>query len=368
VFGHEKLMVDASYDLCAFSSLARLVAEFLEQLNLRDVTLVGNDWGGPQLLVLDGRDRRIGRLVMVFCEAFGNFPPGLPGRAVWLAAKVPGGINAMVQPLRLRPLRRMPAAFGWMSKRPVPADVMDAWLQPLLTQPLIRRHVAKYLHATGTGLMLKAAARLHNFDRPALVVWATEDRVMPPEHGRRLAELLPRVRVAGTVIGQGDRLPLDVGEFIQAAADGLTLEPSLDNFGYLVERWHVTAPGHSLFAIRSGLFGTHPEAARCILSNGATASCVRAPLVTLSKNAPAFCRYASRSSSSWCFSSHVVVCRRNRVGDEVVEVGAPHLKERLLVLWSSDCAQGLRQFHGVCVQRSTCCFKGFHYQRPACRR
>ena len=31
--------------------------------------------------------------------------------------------------------------------------------------------------------MLKAAECLPGFDRPALVVWAREDRVMPPEHG-----------------------------------------------------------------------------------------------------------------------------------------------------------------------------------------
>ena len=34
------------------------------------------------------------------------------------------------------------------------------------------------------------------FDKPALVVWAREDRVMPPEHGRRLAALLPQGRLA----------------------------------------------------------------------------------------------------------------------------------------------------------------------------
>jgi hypothetical protein len=34
----------------------RLVAEFLECLDLRDVTLIGNDWGGAQLLVSEGRD------------------------------------------------------------------------------------------------------------------------------------------------------------------------------------------------------------------------------------------------------------------------------------------------------------------------
>jgi pimeloyl-ACP methyl ester carboxylesterase len=33
------------------------------------------------------------------------------------------------------------------------------------------------------------------FPAPALVVWAEEDRVMPPEHGRRLAALMPRGRL-----------------------------------------------------------------------------------------------------------------------------------------------------------------------------
>src|SRR6266540_2563525 len=40
-----------------------------------------------------------------------------------------------------------------------------------------------------------AAERLRSFDLPALVIWASEDRVMPPEHGRRLAELLPHGRL-----------------------------------------------------------------------------------------------------------------------------------------------------------------------------
>lgn len=43
--------------------------------------------------------------------------------------------------------------------------------------------------------MLAAAECLRSFDRPALVIWAKEDRVMPPEHGRRLAELLPHGRL-----------------------------------------------------------------------------------------------------------------------------------------------------------------------------
>jgi len=41
----------------------------------------------------------------------------------------------------------------------------------------------------------EAAEGLRGWDRPALVVWAAEDRVMPPRHGRALAELLPHGRL-----------------------------------------------------------------------------------------------------------------------------------------------------------------------------
>ncbi|MGB2694923.1 MAG: alpha/beta hydrolase [Dehalococcoidia bacterium] len=172
----------------------RLLAEFLGRLDLRDVTLVGNDWGGAQLLVAE-RNERVGRVVLTSCEAFDNFPPGLPGRMLWLAAKLPGGLTALAQPMRLRALRRLPIAFGWMSKRPVPHEVMDAWLRPLLTQRAIRRDLIKYLRTSDTSEFLRVAEQLRSFDRPALIVWAAEDRVMPPEHGRRLAGLLPRAQL-----------------------------------------------------------------------------------------------------------------------------------------------------------------------------
>src|ERR1044072_124836 len=38
-----------------------LVAEFIERLDLHDVTLVLSDWGGPLLLAEQGRTERIGR-------------------------------------------------------------------------------------------------------------------------------------------------------------------------------------------------------------------------------------------------------------------------------------------------------------------
>jgi len=190
--GHRRPM-SPDADL-SMSGQAALVAEFMERLDLRDVTLVMNDWGGALLYASGNGNDRIGRLVLASCEAFDNVPPGLPGHVAWLAGKVPGGVNAALQPLRLRPLRRLPIALGWMAKRPIPDQVTDDWLRPALSNRAIRRDLAKYAgSATEARPHLQAATeRLREFDRPALVVWAAEDRVMPREHGQRLAELLPQ--------------------------------------------------------------------------------------------------------------------------------------------------------------------------------
>jgi pimeloyl-ACP methyl ester carboxylesterase len=74
--------------------------------------------------------------------------------------------------------------------------VTAGWMKPVLSRREIRRDTVRVLRATAAkpDLMLDAAEGLRGFDRPALVVWASEDRVMPPEHGRRLAELLPLAR------------------------------------------------------------------------------------------------------------------------------------------------------------------------------
>lgn len=168
-----------------------LLGEFLDTLNLSNVTLVENDTGRAQTFA-GTRPPRVARLVLVSCEAFENYPPGLPGKTVSMVAKIPGGLNALAQPMRMRFLRRLPMALGMMTKRRIPHEVTDDWLRPVLNQRAIRKDLRRYLRAVEKGEMIEAAAKLSAFDRPALVVWAEEDRVMPIETGRRLAKALPR--------------------------------------------------------------------------------------------------------------------------------------------------------------------------------
>jgi pimeloyl-ACP methyl ester carboxylesterase len=207
--GAHRHAMHADADL-SLPGIARLAAEFLDRLGLHDVTLAGNDTGGAlvQLLMAAGADRA-GRVVLASCEAFDNFPPGLTGKALVLSGKLPPPLLGLfMQQMRLRPLRRMPAAFGWLTRR---GDAATArWLRPVLTQPEIRRDAVRVLRAASADpdFLVRAAGRLPDFHRPALIVWASEDRVMPAEHGRRLAALLPHGRLA-EVADSYTLIPLD---------------------------------------------------------------------------------------------------------------------------------------------------------------
>jgi pimeloyl-ACP methyl ester carboxylesterase len=203
--GGHRLPMNDDADL-SMRGIAEIAGDFMGQLDLRGVTLAMNDWGGGQLLIGGDQDERISRLALCSCEAFDNVPPKGAARTLPYIARAPGGIGAALMPFRSHRLRRLPVTFGHMSKRPVPREVMDRWFEPALQRREIRRDLRKYVLSSAEGRrdLLAAAESLRSFDRPALVAWAVEDRLMPREHGRRLAELLPQ----GTLVEIADSYTL----------------------------------------------------------------------------------------------------------------------------------------------------------------
>ena len=120
-------------------ALATMIADFLTELDQRHVAVVCNDWGGAQLLMSPGGTDRVANLVLVSCEAFDNYPPGVPGRLLYLNAALPGGTFLTAQLLRPRWIRHLPVTFGALSKRRVPEDLFRSWIHPLRHNPKVRR-------------------------------------------------------------------------------------------------------------------------------------------------------------------------------------------------------------------------------------
>lgn len=171
--------------------LAALIADFLDGLDLRDVTLVANDTGGALTqIVMTTRPERIGRVVLTNCDCFERFFPPLFAPLV-ATARVPGAIWLLVQLMRPAFTWRLPIAYGWLAKRAIDKPTMHNYLRPIQKQRGIRRDTGRVLRGVHRRHTLKAAELLPGFAKPVLLVWGSDDRVFPLAYGQRLAATLP---------------------------------------------------------------------------------------------------------------------------------------------------------------------------------
>jgi pimeloyl-ACP methyl ester carboxylesterase len=173
------------------AGVGQLVADFLAALDLHQVVLVGNDSGGAIAQVVAARHpQRLGGLVLTSCDAFDNHPPRL-FRPLVGAART-GALTPLLASLRFRPVRSLPSAYGWLSHRPPPHELIDGWIANYLTDTGVRRDIRRLLAALGDDAFLgQIAAELADFSKPALLAWAADDRFFPLAHARRLAGILP---------------------------------------------------------------------------------------------------------------------------------------------------------------------------------
>ena len=198
-----------------------ILADFLDALDLADVTLVISDWGGPLLLTDTGRDKRIARLVICPAEAFDNFPPAPAAKVLWLATRTTGTVAFALRQMRISWLRRLPMMFGQMSRKPIPQDVFEGWTNAALADPRIRRDLIRYCRSRfDKPELIRATNALADFTGPAMVLWS-DNNVMPTAHGQRLADLLPNGQLRHiedarvlVMLDQPERTAAEIGRFL----------------------------------------------------------------------------------------------------------------------------------------------------------
>ncbi|RDH75246.1 alpha/beta hydrolase [Mycolicibacterium moriokaense] len=175
--------------------LARMIAEFIERLQLDDVTVVGNDTGGALCQILcANHPELVGRLVLTNCDAFENFPPRVAKLIEAIGAHVPGSIAGLDLVLRVRLLRKASLMVAPLTTRPLPDELLSAWFSSL-HDPRVRADLRAVLQGISSKHTLAAAERLRAFDRPALIVWGARDWGFPVSDAERLAETLPCSRL-----------------------------------------------------------------------------------------------------------------------------------------------------------------------------
>ncbi|BDU05398.1 alpha/beta fold hydrolase [Nocardia cyriacigeorgica] len=173
------------------AGVAGLIAAFLDRLDLTDVTIVANDTGGAITQILMTRHpERIGRVVLASVDCYDKFLPQ-PFTLLGTLAHLPGTVRLATELLRVRALHRLPVAFGWVVKHPVPADIVDSYLLPSRTSKAIRADVRRFLKSARSHYTLEAATRFPSVTFPVLVVWAREEKLFPVPLAERMVRELP---------------------------------------------------------------------------------------------------------------------------------------------------------------------------------
>jgi pimeloyl-ACP methyl ester carboxylesterase len=205
------------------ASLARLIPDSLELLDLRDAAVVANDTAGGLLLLSLASGHpglgRVSRLVLTNCESYDQFPPDALKKASQLSRAFPRLARALIRQ-QTRAQLRWPAvqrrAIGSVTASGLDRERTESFLGPAARD----RRVAGDLVAAMAGfrprLLLDAAAAIPRFDRPVLLIWGEECRFFPPAHARRLASDFPRATLV-PVPGARTWVPVDNPAAVAAA-------------------------------------------------------------------------------------------------------------------------------------------------------
>ncbi len=171
--------------------VVQLIAEFIAALDLKDVTLVGNDTGGALCqLVITRHPAQIIRLVLTNCDAFEAFFPAVFSFFSSAPRLFGQGFTDLVaRILRYRAAQRL--LFATVSRRSYSVAELDANFMPLLEDPAIRHDVTRFLIQVSNRLTLEAASQFARFTHPVLLVWAKNDPLFTRGLARRLQAAFP---------------------------------------------------------------------------------------------------------------------------------------------------------------------------------
>ena len=194
--------------------VARIVADMMEALDLRDVTLVGNDTGGAicQVVVTE-HPGRVGRLVLTDCDAYDAFFPVLVGGLFRNAARFfgtrPVDLTAWI--LRARFAQR--ALFKGAALRRPDESTLDAYYTSLINNAGVRRDLTKFLRGVSREYTMEAARGFRDFERPVLIAWGNRDLLLPSRLAVRLQHDFPDARLE-IVEGSRTFIPEDRPELL----------------------------------------------------------------------------------------------------------------------------------------------------------
>jgi pimeloyl-ACP methyl ester carboxylesterase len=169
---------------------AELLAQLIEEKDLRNLTVVGHSYGGgvALLLALEADTRlkgRIGRLVLIDTIAY---PQEIPVFFKLLDTPVVSQVGVRMAPTDFQ--IRMALRIAYYDNSKIGPDEIEAYAAPMKTAA--GKHAI--IHSARQILPPDAdaiAARYSSIQLPTLILWCDHDRIVPLDIGLKLRRELP---------------------------------------------------------------------------------------------------------------------------------------------------------------------------------
>jgi pimeloyl-ACP methyl ester carboxylesterase len=174
--------------------VADMIKEFSGELGLEKPTLVGNDTGGALCQMAVVRHPELAsRMVLTNCDAYDKFPPQPFTYLVWVP-HIPGATTLLAQSMRLRVSRRLPIAYGGLSKRLDP-ETEKAFVRPVIEHRGVRADIHGFLKRAKKKDMEATSAQYGSIQIPVTIAWGEDDRAFKLEMGERMANDIPNAEL-----------------------------------------------------------------------------------------------------------------------------------------------------------------------------
>jgi pimeloyl-ACP methyl ester carboxylesterase len=175
-------------------SIGDMTLDLIDQLDLTDVTVVGNDSGGGFVLLALASDRaalsQISRLVLTNCDSYDHLPPTSFNPLIELCRSDPEAAKGQLQPMLFTDAGR--ASFlQSISNQQLSADRVNSLFGP----ETVLDDVIKVTATLKPSPEQQAMAWLSNVTIPTDLVWGDADVFFPPSDCDRLAAALPNTTV-----------------------------------------------------------------------------------------------------------------------------------------------------------------------------
>ncbi len=187
-------------------NLERLV----EALDLQNMTIVVQDWGGPiGLVYAANHPERVARLVILNTGLFSGQQPLSPGLQDWrkYMAQTPDLAVGKMISRATRPSGGISPQVEAAYDAPFPAQVAKAGVTAF---PAI---IPTSPHEPGAAEMQHAVEVLKQWNKPALVMFSDSDPIFSVELGRRMQAMIPGAQFS-VIEGAGHFLQEEKGEII----------------------------------------------------------------------------------------------------------------------------------------------------------